>query len=131
MSPITVRNRKNPTTSKALDAAFAAFAEAHPLWAASLFDRHLLGRLAEDADDLAALTPEQLADAWTRQFDYWDETARARATSRVAPIAADFLQRLRAELERSAPPVRASRHHGPRPLLALRALRARAAWRGR
>lgn len=94
--------RQTPTRT-ALDTAFAAFAARYPRWAESLFDRHLLARVAEGADALAALTPRALADAWTRQFGYRDEGARERDVARLAPVAADFLGLLWAELGCDAP----------------------------
>lgn len=92
MSTMTMHNK---SAHQAVAKAFAAFAQRHPDYAASLFDEPFLQRrvapLLSAPGGAAALTPEWLAGAWAAQF-------AGRGLSIVAgalPVAADFIGLLR------------------------------------
>jgi hypothetical protein len=83
---------------QAVAQAFAAFAQRHPDYAASLFDEPFLqsrvAPLLAAPGGAAKLTPEWLAGAWAAQFAGRGLSILAAAL----PVAADFISLLAAAL---------------------------------
>ena len=88
---------------RALQRAYLRFAERLPCWANSLFDEHFLKRwflprFSQDAKALKALNAAALVWGWAEQFPY-PVSSPARLLADLEPVAAVFLDLLRAELK--------------------------------
>jgi hypothetical protein len=96
---------RNQFARDAVDRAFTAFQSRHPDYAASLFDEHFLhvsvAPLITAPGDLAALSADQIAEAWADQY-----RGRARGREKLiagaAAVAADFIELLTVAV--AAPP---------------------------
>jgi hypothetical protein len=78
--------------------AYRQFAQRYPRWANSLFDEYFLKHAAQEALTRGLLRPEALADAWTRQLRYRDETRRLQHRRQIMPVAEIFVRLVRAEM---------------------------------
>jgi hypothetical protein len=88
---------------QAVSRAYATFAQKYPEWSASHFDEHFLTHdaahlLLRVGQGIASCTAFALAHVWSQQMMWYNEEKRQRLVAELAPIAADFLRLLEAEL---------------------------------
>jgi hypothetical protein len=89
---------------RAFSRVFSRFTDEHPRWVNSLFDkpflqRHLASPVDGDSGDHDIITPDALVEAWASQFQYVRSITRERYANALLPVATEFLDSLRLELE--------------------------------
>lgn len=88
---------------QAIDHAYASFAGQFPEWPATLFDHHFLTNSAASIltqtgqMDTLGQAP-MLAEAWSQQLSWSDNSARQSLVAELIPVAVCFLQHLENEL---------------------------------
>jgi hypothetical protein len=98
------RRLQQATLRAARAQAFAHFAQAHPVWAESLFDEHFLSHaaaplIARAIEPGNRPTPSEFAAAWFAQCAAPGATASDAQLADVAVAAAEFLRYLDAALQ--------------------------------
>jgi hypothetical protein len=88
---------------RAIAQTFAAFAPQNRDWVDYAFDEWFLTQRAFSLFSHALEhhtwpTPVELARLWSEQFAWVNDETRARHTTALIPVAADFLSRLKLEL---------------------------------
>ena len=82
----------------AVQRAYAQFARRYPRWAQSLFDAYFVNHIAQELLTTGLLRPRALAEAWTQQIRYRDESQRRRHICQLMPVAQIFVRLVRAEM---------------------------------
>ena len=96
-----LRARRHRIARRSLLTAYATFANRHPRWTQSLFDRYLLEfkiapLLEESLGNGSKLTARTLATAWAGQLTR-DEDDRRRLAAGAMSISKEFLELLEAQ----------------------------------
>ncbi len=97
ISSLMAQYHRQQKLNKAIQRTMTQFSQRHPRWADSLLDGYLLKQSANrllngKADSIT------LAQTWTRQMTYQDETKRQKHITELTPITAELLTLFNQEL---------------------------------